>query len=50
MHPVAPALVFTTLAAGVVALFAPALLAAAWRRRTQVPHAGAGAARTGRAA
>ncbi|MCA8049059.1 YhfC family intramembrane metalloprotease [Burkholderia arboris] len=37
MHPVAPALLFLTLAAGVVALIAPALLAAAWRRRTQVP-------------
>ncbi|KAG8154700.1 YhfC family intramembrane metalloprotease [Burkholderia catarinensis] len=37
MHPVAPALLFLTFAAGVVALIAPALLAAAWRRRTQVP-------------
>ncbi|KVK76708.1 hypothetical protein WS90_02675 [Burkholderia cepacia] len=37
MHPVAPALLFLTLAAGVVALVAPAWLAAAWRRRTQVP-------------
>ncbi|MBN3784195.1 YhfC family intramembrane metalloprotease [Burkholderia sp. Ac-20345] len=37
MHPVAPVLVFLTLAAGVVALIAPALLAAAWWRRTQVP-------------
>lgn len=37
MHPVTPALLFLTLAAGVVALLAPALLAAAWRRRTQVP-------------
>ncbi|QVN20607.1 YhfC family intramembrane metalloprotease [Burkholderia pyrrocinia] len=37
MHPVAPALLFVTLAAGVVALLVPALLAAAWRRRTQAP-------------
>ncbi|MBZ5791853.1 YhfC family intramembrane metalloprotease [Burkholderia contaminans] len=37
MHPVAPALLFLTLAAGLVALLAPAWLAAAWRRRTQVP-------------
>ncbi|WP_419688368.1 YhfC family intramembrane metalloprotease [Burkholderia theae] len=37
MHPVTPALLFATLAAGVVALLAPVLLAAAWRRRTQVP-------------
>ncbi|KFG93293.1 membrane protein [Burkholderia paludis] len=37
MHPVAPAILLLTLAAGVVALFAPALLAAAWRRRTHVP-------------
>ncbi|WP_175943082.1 YhfC family intramembrane metalloprotease [Burkholderia pyrrocinia] len=37
MHPVAPALLFVTLATGLVALLAPALLAAAWRRRTQVP-------------
>ncbi|MCA8066169.1 YhfC family intramembrane metalloprotease [Burkholderia sp. AU38729] len=37
MHPVAPALLFLTLAAGVVALTAPVLLAVAWRRRTQVP-------------
>ncbi|WP_175960027.1 YhfC family intramembrane metalloprotease [Burkholderia pyrrocinia] len=37
MHPVAPVLLFLTLAAGVVALLAPAVLAAAWRCRTQVP-------------
>ncbi|WP_423380329.1 YhfC family intramembrane metalloprotease [Burkholderia sp. LMG 32019] len=37
MHPVAPALLFLTFAAGLVALLAPAWLAAAWRRRTQVP-------------
>ncbi|WP_423762036.1 YhfC family intramembrane metalloprotease [Burkholderia sp. NLJ2] len=37
MHPVAPALLFVTLAAGVLAWLAPALLAVAWRRRTQVP-------------
>ncbi|VWC22685.1 membrane protein [Burkholderia aenigmatica] len=37
MHPVAPALLFLTLAAGFAALLAPAWLAAAWRRRTQVP-------------
>jgi uncharacterized membrane protein YhfC len=37
MHPVAPAVVFVTLAAGLVALLAPAWLAAVWRRRTQVP-------------
>ncbi|WP_244112356.1 hypothetical protein [Burkholderia cepacia] len=37
MRPVAPALLFLTLAAGLVALVAPAWLAAAWRRRTQVP-------------
>ena len=37
MHPVAPALLFVTFAAGVVALAAPVLLAAAWRRRAQVP-------------
>lgn len=37
MHPVAPALLFLTLAAGLAALLAPAWLAAAWRRRTQVP-------------
>lgn len=37
MHPVAPALLFVALAAGVVALLAPVLLAVAWRRRTQVP-------------
>ncbi|MDN7490932.1 MULTISPECIES: YhfC family intramembrane metalloprotease [unclassified Burkholderia] len=37
MHPVAPLLLFVTLAAGVVALTAPVLLAVAWRRRAQVP-------------
>ncbi|VWC79589.1 MULTISPECIES: YhfC family intramembrane metalloprotease [Burkholderia] len=37
MHPVAPALLVLTLAAGVAALLAPAWLAAAWRHRTQVP-------------
>ncbi|WP_175903059.1 YhfC family intramembrane metalloprotease [Burkholderia seminalis] len=37
MHPVAPALLFTTLAAGVAALIAPVWLAVRWRRRTQVP-------------
>ena len=37
MQPVAPALLFLTLAAGLVALLAPAWLAAAWRHRTQVP-------------
>ncbi|HDR9586216.1 TPA: YhfC family intramembrane metalloprotease [Burkholderia stabilis] len=37
MHPVHATLLFATLAAGLVALFAPALLAAAWRRRTHVP-------------
>ncbi|ALX14837.1 hypothetical protein P350_25290 [Burkholderia cepacia JBK9] len=37
MHPVAPALLCFTLAAGVVALIAPAMLAVAWRCRTQVP-------------
>ncbi|WP_175884480.1 YhfC family glutamic-type intramembrane protease [Burkholderia sp. BCC0044] len=37
MHPIAPALLFATLAAGVVALIAPAWLATVWRRRTQVP-------------
>ncbi|QTO21366.1 YhfC family intramembrane metalloprotease [Burkholderia seminalis] len=37
MHPVAPALLCTTLAAGVAALIAPVWLAVRWRRRTQVP-------------
>ncbi|WP_175952626.1 YhfC family glutamic-type intramembrane protease [Burkholderia sp. BCC0405] len=37
MHSVAPMLVCLTLAAGLVALLASAWLAAAWRRRTQVP-------------
>lgn len=37
MHPVALSLVLLTLAAGLVALLAPAWLAAVWRRRTQVP-------------
>ncbi|WP_107310530.1 YhfC family intramembrane metalloprotease [Burkholderia metallica] len=37
MHRVAPVLVWVTLAAGLVALLAPAWLAIAWRRRTQVP-------------
>ncbi|WP_175823584.1 YhfC family glutamic-type intramembrane protease [Burkholderia sp. BCC0419] len=37
MHPIGPALLFATLAAGVVALIAPAWLAVVWRRRTQVP-------------
>ncbi|MCA8020757.1 YhfC family intramembrane metalloprotease [Burkholderia metallica] len=37
MHRVAPVLVWVTLATGLVALLAPAWLATAWRRRTQVP-------------